>query len=79
MESPSRYLNKTLEKLIELKLAGGLSAPHHLRDLADVQDLIATLKLPLELGERLDASVRPEYRRLWEALQSSPPEEHGTR
>lgn len=29
-----------LEKLIELKLASGLSAPHRLRDLADVQDLI---------------------------------------
>src|SRR5262245_46512839 len=28
----------TLEKLIELKLASGLTAPHRLRDLADVQD-----------------------------------------
>ena len=56
----------TLEKLIELKLASGMSAPHRLRDLADVQDLIGALKLPLDFAERLDASVRAGYRRLWQ-------------
>jgi hypothetical protein len=60
-----------LEKLIELKLASGLSAPHRLRDLADVQDLIMNLHLPIELADRLDASVRDEYRRLWEAGQTA--------
>jgi len=59
----------TLEKLVELKLASGLTAPHRLRDLADVQDLIISINLPLELEEKLDASVRTEYRRLWEAAQ----------
>jgi hypothetical protein len=59
----------TLEKLIELKLASGMTAPHRLRDLADVQDLISALDLPLDLEERLDESVRGEYRRLWEAVQ----------
>ncbi len=39
-----------IEKLIELKLASGMSAPHRLRDLADVQDLITTLKLPVEFA-----------------------------
>lgn len=58
-----------LEKLIELKLASGMTAPHRLRDLADVQDLISILDLPLNLVERLDASVRGEYRRLWDAVQ----------
>ena len=61
----------TLEKLIELKLASGLSAPHRLKDLSDVQELITTLKLPLRLEEQLDASVRAEYRRLWEAAQQA--------
>jgi hypothetical protein len=61
-----------LEKLIELKLASGLSAAHRLRDLADVQDLIAVLDLPLDLADRLDASVQDEYRRLWEAARSAP-------
>jgi hypothetical protein len=57
----------TLEKLIELKLASGLSATHRMRDLADVQDLIVVLKLPLSFMNKLDKSVRPEYQRLWEA------------
>lgn len=61
-----------LEPLIELKLASGTSAPHRLKDLADVQDLIARLGLPLDLGERLDPSVREEYRRLWRSVADSP-------
>jgi hypothetical protein len=56
----------TLEKLIELKLASGISAPHRLRDLADVQDLIIRLDLALELADRLDPSVQAAYRDLWE-------------
>lgn len=61
----------TLEKLIELKLASGLSASHRLRDLADVQDLITTLRLPLDFADKLDPSVRAEYQRLWQAAQSA--------
>ena len=59
----------TLPRLIELKLASGLSAGHRLRDLADVQDLILILELPLDLAEALDGSVRGEYRRLWGLAQ----------
>ncbi|MBI4772192.1 MAG: hypothetical protein HY784_17675, partial [Chloroflexi bacterium] len=56
-----------LEKLIELKLASGLSAPHRmLIDLADVQRLIEELRLPPELADALDPSVQAEYRHLWE-------------
>jgi len=55
----------TLRKLIELKLASGQSAAHRRRDLADIQDLIRVRKLPLELGEQLDGSVRDFYRLLW--------------
>jgi hypothetical protein len=59
-----------LPKLIELKLASGLSAEHRtLRDLADVQLLIETLRLPLGLGEQLDPSVRGEYARLWDIVR----------
>ena len=64
----------TLDKLIELKLASGLSAPHRLKDLADVQELIARLKLPIDLADRIDASVRDEYRRLWQNVQDIPAE-----
>ena len=59
----------TLEKLIELKLASGMSAPHRLRDLADVQDLISILGLPADFAERLDESVRSEYHKLWQVVQ----------
>lgn len=61
----------TLEKLIDLKLASGLTAPHRLRDLADVQDLILSLGLPRDLEMQLDASVRSEYVRLWEGAQQA--------
>ena len=61
-----------LEKLIELKLASGLSATHRMRDLADVQDLIIALNLPLELKNELDVSVRLEYQRIWEAANKGP-------
>ena len=61
----------TLEKLNELKLASGLSAPHRLKDLSDVQELIVLLNLPLEFAGKLDESVRAEYRRLWEAAQGA--------
>ena len=64
-----------LDKLIELKLASGLSAPHRLKDLADVQELIARLKLPLDLADQIDGSVRAEYRQLWQNAQAIPPEE----
>ncbi len=67
-EDRDGYRVITLEKLIELKLASGMTAPHRLRDLADVQDLISILNLPLELGEQLDESVRGEYQRLWESV-----------
>jgi hypothetical protein len=55
-----------VEKLIELKLASGLSSPHRqLIDLAGVQRLVEVLGLSRDLGDRLDASVAEEYRRLW--------------
>ncbi len=60
-----------LERLIELKLASGISAPHRMRDLADVQDLIAALNLSDDFAKRLDPSVRAAFHQLWTALQES--------
>ncbi len=60
-----------LEKLIELKLASGLTASHRLRDLADVQDLITRLELSLSMSEQLDPSVQTTYLELWH--KSHPP------
>jgi len=51
----------TLEKLIELKLASGISAPHRLKDLADVQELIKIKKLDADFANKLDPYVRPKF------------------
>jgi hypothetical protein len=56
---------------IELKLASGLSAPHRLKDLADVLELIRVLALPREVADSLDASVRDKYDELWQAAQAA--------
>ena len=61
-----------LEKLLELKLASGLSNPRRARDLADVQELIAVLRLSSEMADRLDESVREKYRELWQIVQDFP-------
>jgi len=60
-----------MERLIDLKLASGMSAAHRLKDIADVLELIKHAKLARDVGERLDASVRAKYFELWEAAQTS--------
>lgn len=59
-----------LAKLVELKLASGVSAPHRLKDLADVLELVRAAGLPRELGRELDSSVRAKYDELWLAAQT---------
>jgi len=59
-----------LERLIELKLASGISAPHRLRDLADVLEVIRARALPADFESRLDESVRAKFRELWLAAQT---------
>jgi hypothetical protein len=61
-----------LATLIELKLASGMSAPHRLKDLADVLELVRAVSLPLDMGQALDASVREKYEELWRAAQAAP-------
>jgi hypothetical protein len=61
----------TLEKLIELKLASGMSAPDRLKDLADVQELIKIRKLDAEFGAKLNPYVRDKYYELEEAVRKS--------
>jgi hypothetical protein len=59
-----------LPTLVELKLASGMSAPHRLKDLADVLELVRALSLPRDLAASLDGSVRAKYEELWEAAQA---------
>jgi hypothetical protein len=65
----------TLEKLIELKLASGMTAPHRLKDLADVQELIKVRGLQPEFAERLDPYVRDKFVELAETVKQSPKDE----
>jgi hypothetical protein len=62
-----------LPRLIELKLASGMTNPGRLKDLADVQELIRALGLPKDLADQLNPFVREKYRELWEAIRASPP------
>ena len=62
----------TLEKLIELKLASGMTAPHRLKDLADVQELIKIRGLRAEFSEQLDPYVREKFLQLYETVEQAP-------
>lgn len=62
----------TFEKLVELKLASGMTAPHRLKDLADVQELIKIRQLQPEFAEQLDPYVRGKFLELCETVKQSP-------
>jgi hypothetical protein len=59
-----------LPLVLELKLASGISAPHRLKDLADVLETIRALKLPAELVDELSPYVQEKYKELWQAAQT---------
>ena len=65
-----------LETLVALKLASGMTAPHRLRDLADVQELIRWANLSRDLAAKLNPHVRDKYLELWGALDAAPADEH---
>lgn len=65
----SRGAYLPLAKLVELKLASGISAPHRLKDLADVLELIRATHVERSLGDELDPSVRSKFDELWQAAQ----------
>jgi hypothetical protein len=73
-ERGARVALLPLPRLIELKLASGMTAPHRLKDLADVQEVIRILRLPRAIVSELDAFVRDKYVELWQAVQDIPAE-----
>jgi hypothetical protein len=60
-----------LPKLIELKLASGMTNPGRLSDLGDVQKLIRILELPEDLADQLNPFVQDRYRELWSAVRNN--------
>jgi hypothetical protein len=63
-----------LPRLIELKLASGMTNPGRLRDLADVQQVIRQLHLPKDFDQQLDPYVRGKFQEMWTAVQENPEE-----
>lgn len=66
-----RFALLPLSTLIELKLASGMTAPHRLRDLADVIELIRVNALDEEFASSLNPYVQEKYRELWRAAQGA--------
>ena len=66
-----RFLS--LPKLVELKLASGMTGGiHRMKDFADVVALIETRRLPAEFAEELNPYVRDKYLEFWQGIQESP-------
>lgn len=61
----------SLPKLIELKLASGISAADRLKDLADVQEMIKVKELDETLAGQLDPFVREKYLELCRAVRTA--------
>lgn len=57
-----------VERWIELKLASGMVAAHRLKDLADVQELIRSARLPRTLAESLHPWVSAKFLELWQSV-----------
>ncbi|MEX2119970.1 MAG: hypothetical protein WD847_10285 [Pirellulales bacterium] len=60
-----------LAKLVELKLASGMTNPERMKDLADVQELIKLLSLPEEFAAKLDPFVQGRFLDLWKASRAA--------
>jgi hypothetical protein len=65
-----RYV--VLERLLELKLASGMSNAARPRDLGDSIAVIGALRLPRDFGERLHPWVRAKWYELWDAWDQDP-------
>ena len=68
-ESINGVQTVTLPKLIELKLASGITGLGRLKDLADVQEMIRARALPASFADTLDASVRAKFLELQNEIQ----------
>ncbi len=58
----------SLAKVIELKLASGMTGVGRSKDIGDVEELIKLLKVPRELSKTLSSFVAPKFLELWDQL-----------
>ena len=62
-----------LPRLIDLKLASGMTNPRRARDLADVQQLMEALDLPEDFVSQLSPFVQEKYKEIWTLIHTNPP------
>lgn len=67
----------TLEKLVELKLASGMSGLDRLKDLADVQELIRIKELSTSFAERIHPMVREKFLELHHGIEAARAQNNG--
>jgi hypothetical protein len=67
-----RFLS--LPRLVELKLASGMTNPGRLDDLGDVVKMIRVMGLDEQFASQLHSYVQPKYRELWSAVRNNPSE-----
>ena len=65
----------SLPRLVELKLASGMTNANRLKDLADVLEMIKTLKLDASFAHSLSPYVRPKFDELWQTASTADPAE----
>jgi hypothetical protein len=66
-----RFLD--LPRLIDIKLASGMSNPRRGQDLVDVQKLIEALELPENFADQLNPFVQEKYKEIWTIVHTNPP------
>jgi hypothetical protein len=68
-----RFALLPMPRYIEIKLASGMVAPHRAKDLVDVQELIKSAALSLDVALELDPWVRDKFVELWHLAQTPDP------
>src|SRR5438552_750595 len=68
-----RFALLPMPRYIELKLASGMVAPHRGKDLVDVQELIRSAGLSLDVAMELHPWVRDKFLELWHLAQVPDP------
>ena len=62
-----------LPKIVDLKLASGMTNTGRLKDLSDVQELIRALGLERDFADSLNEFVREKYVELWDGTREADP------
>jgi hypothetical protein len=59
-----------LPRLIEMKLASGMTNPGRMKDIGDAQELIRLFGLPADFTRELNPFVHEKYLELWRGVQA---------